>query len=97
MTNQIPSHTPLGPELDDDDRIRISEIFQEDIVPRLMMMDARIGNINCDFAGENYKNWVLEFRSARSGLEIVNFEYDEESRSFSLPPRPLTGDVAKNV
>ena len=88
---------PLEPELDEEDRIRISEIFYEDIVPRLMMMDARIGNINCDFAGEHYKNWVIQFRSSRSGFEIVDFEYDEDSRSFNLPQRPLSNGVNKHV
>ncbi len=84
-------------DLDDDDRIHITEVFHEDVVPRLMMMDARIGNINCDFAGDQYRNWVLEFRSARSGLKIVDFEYDEDSRSFNLPPRPLIRSKAQNV
>lgn len=84
-------------DLDDDDRIHITEVFHEDVVPRLMMLDARIGNINCDFAGDQYRNWVLEFRSARSGLEIVDFEYDEDSRSFNLPPRSLIRGIDKDV
>ncbi|MBW2118120.1 MAG: hypothetical protein JRF53_09710 [Deltaproteobacteria bacterium] len=58
-------------------------------MPRLMIMHARIGNINCEFAGEQYKNWVIEFRSTRSGFDIVDFEYDEDSRSFDLAPRQL--------
>ena len=84
-------------ELDDDDRVHITEVFHEDVVPRLMIMDARIGNINCDFAGDQYKNWVLEFRSSRSGFEIVDFEYDEDSRSFNLAPQPLIRGIAKDV
>jgi len=76
-------------ELDDDDKARIADVFDEDIVPRLMIMHARSGNINCDFAGAEYKNWVVEFRSTRSGFEIVDFEYDEDSRSFELAPRQL--------
>ena len=92
----IPS-TIIKHELDDDDRIHITEVFHEEVVPRLMMMDARIGNINCNFAGEEYKNWVLEFRSARSGFEIVDFEYDENSRSFNLPTRPIISGIAKDV
>lgn len=71
-------------ELDDEDRIHIIEVFHEDVVPRLMKMDARIGNISCEFAGEKYRNWVIEFRSNRSGLEIVGFEYDEGARGINL-------------
>jgi len=80
-------------ELDDDDKARIADVFDEDIVPRLMIMHARSGNINCDFAGAEYKNWVIEFRSSRSGFEIVDFEYDEDSRSFELAPRPLIREI----
>ncbi len=79
----------LKTELDDNDKMHIIEIFNEDIVPRLMNMDARTGNINCEFAGEQYKDWAIEFRSIRSGFEIVDFEYDKDSRSFSLAPRQL--------
>ncbi len=80
-------------ELDDDDKCHIMEIFHEDIAPRLMRMDARIGNINCEFAGSQYKNWVVEFRSTRSGFEIVDFEYDEDSRSFDLAPRQIISKI----
>ncbi len=89
--------THLKKELDDDDRMHILGIFNEDIVPRLMRMDARIGNLNCDFAGEQYKNWVIEFRSNRSGFEIVDFEYDEDSRSINLAPRPQISQIVKHV
>jgi hypothetical protein len=85
--------THFKKELDDDDKIHITEIFDEDVVPRLMRMDARIGNINCKFAGEQYENWVIEFKSTRSGFEIVDFEYDEDSRSFDLAPRPLISQI----
>ena len=74
-------------ELDDDEKIHITEIFHEDVAPRLMRMAARIGNINCEFAGEQYKNWLVEFRSTRTGFEIVDFEYDEDARSINLPPQ----------
>ncbi len=84
-------------ELDDDDKIHINEIFQEDVVPRLMKMDARIGNINCEFAGEKYENWVIEFRSTRAGFEIVGFEYDEASRSIELASRQLFNQVIKDA
>ena len=80
-------------KLDDNDKIHIIEIFNEDVVPRLMRMDARVGNINCKFAGEQYENWVIEFKSTPSGFEIVDFEYDEDSRSFDLAPLPLISQI----
>jgi hypothetical protein len=79
----------LKRELDDDDKIHITEIFQGDIAARLMQMDARSGNISCEFAGPQYRNWVIQFKSSRWGLEIVDFEYDEDIRSFNLPS-PVT-------
>jgi hypothetical protein len=85
--------TLVKPALDDDDKAHIAEVFDEDVVPRLMIMQARAGNINCDFAGAEYKNWVIEFRSNRFGFEIVDFEYDENSRSFELAPRQLIRDI----
>lgn len=74
--------------LHEDEVLHITEIFHEDIEPRLMRMAARAGNINCEFAGEQYRNWVIEFKSTRYGFEIVDFEYDENSRSFELASRP---------
>jgi len=85
-------------QLDDDDRMHIAEVFHEDIAPRLLRMGARTGNINCDFAGQKYMNWVIEFKSTRSGFDIVDFEYDEESRNFELAPLPdITQIVKKHV
>ena len=72
--------------LDDDDKTYITEIFFDDIVPRLRKMHARIGTINCDFAGEQYKDWIIHFRSTRLGFDIIDFEYDKESRSYKLAP-----------
>ncbi len=71
--------------LDDDDRYHITEIFEGEIADRLLGMDAKSGNISCEFAGHQYRNWVLEFTSSRWGLKIVDFEYDENTRSFNLP------------
>ena len=79
----------LKPELDDDEKLHITEIFQGEISERLMQMDARNGNISCEFAGPPYRNWVIQFKSSRWGLEIVDFEYDEDTRSFNLPS-PIT-------
>ena len=91
-TGKMTEHQALSSlkrELDDDDKIHISEIFQGDIAARLMQMDARSGNISCEFAGPQYRYWVIEFKSSRWGLEIVDFEYDEDTRSFNLPS-PIT-------
>ncbi len=77
----------LKEALNDHDKMHIIELFHDQIEPRLMRMQARIGSINCEFAGEQYKNWVIEFRSMRSGFEIVGFEFDEDSRSIDLAPK----------
>ena len=78
------SHTDLQHELDDDDKAFITEIFFEEIVKKLKRMDARIGTLNCDFAGDQYKNWNIQFKSKGQGFEIVDFEYDEDSYGFCL-------------
>ena len=96
MKNNALTPALVRPALDDDDKAHIAEVFDEDVVPRLMIMQARAGNINCDFAGTEYKNWVIEFRTNRFGFEIVDFEYDENSRSFKLAPRPLIRDITGN-
>lgn len=71
-------------ELDEEDMAHIREIFHEDMVPKLIKYDARLGNLSCEFAGEQYKNWILQFQSAGSGFEIVEFEYDEEGDVLDL-------------
>ncbi len=71
-------------ELDVEDRAYIGELFHHEIVPKLRRLDARIGVVNCSFAGEKYKNWNIVFRSDKSGYEIVDFEYDEDSDSINL-------------
>ena len=92
MKSRNPAFASSQPELSDEERIEISEIFHEDIVPKLLMMHARNGTISCEFAGEAYKNWLIEFRSNRSGLEIIGFEYDPDARSFALP-RPISTET----
>lgn len=79
-------HILLKSELDDEDKIHITEVFFEDVVAKLEKMQARTGALNCDFAGEQYGNWNIRFKSTRSGFDIVDFEYDKESRSFNLDP-----------
>jgi hypothetical protein len=74
----------LADELDDVDKAYITEIFFEDIVPKLIMRDARIGNLSCEFAGEKYRNWSIQFRSKGQDFDIVEFEYDEEGNALDL-------------
>jgi hypothetical protein len=76
----------LKSELDDEDKVYITEVFFEKIVTKLQRMDARIGTLNCDFAGKGYGNWNIHFKSRGPGFEIVDFEYDEDSFGFNLEP-----------
>ena len=74
----------LQQELTDEDQEHIREVFSEEVVPKLMTLNARLGNINCGFAGERYQNWMIQFRSARDDFEIVAFEYDEDGGGIDL-------------
>ena len=40
--------------------------------------------LNCEFAGEQYRNWNIRFKSVGSGFDIVEFEYDEEGCGIDL-------------
>ncbi|NQT55403.1 MAG: hypothetical protein HQ551_04170 [Desulfobacteraceae bacterium] len=71
-------------ELDEYDKAHINEVFLEDMVGKLRKLDARVGSLNCGFAGEGYKNWIIYFRSKGSDFEIVDFEYDEDSCGLDL-------------
>jgi hypothetical protein len=71
-------------ELDDDDVERIRSLFFEEMVPRLMKSHARLGTINCEFAGRQYRHWNIQFKSLGSEFDIVLFEYDEESGGLDL-------------
>lgn len=71
-------------ELDEEDKASIIELFDEKIVPRLRNLQARIGAISCDFAGEEYKNWIVHFKSRGGDFDIIDFEYDEDACSFDL-------------
>jgi hypothetical protein len=77
------SPNPLH-ELDDEDRAHITDRFFDEIVPQLIRLDARLGTINCEFAGREYKNWNIEFRSEGTGFDIVGFYYDKEGTSIDL-------------
>ena len=70
--------------LDDDDRAYITQIFDECIITKLRHLQARIGTLNCDFAGEQYKKWNILFRSAGADFAITDFEYDEDSDGMDL-------------
>jgi len=85
MSNNLEKRHPKY-ELDDDDKGRITEVFFENIIPKLRKLSARIGTLNCDFAGKEYENWNIHFKSKGSGFEIVDFEYDKDSFGFSLEP-----------
>ena len=71
-------------ELDDADRAYITDLFYREIVPKLKRLGARLGTVNCGFAGRQYINWVIHFRSAGSGFDIVDFGYDEEGAGTDL-------------
>ena len=75
---------PVLPELDDDAQEQIRTTFQDEVVPKLQRLDARLGMLACSFAGEKYSNWVLQFKSVGSDFEIVDFEYDEDADDMDL-------------
>jgi hypothetical protein len=71
-------------ELTGEEKIEIQEIFSEEIVPKLKKLDARLGTISCEFAGPQYANWMIQFRSRGEEFEIVDFEYDEKGAGIDL-------------
>ncbi len=82
MPKEEESRFPL--ELSEEDQARIREIFFETVVPKLKRLDARVGTISCEFAGTQYRNWMIRFNSTGSGFDIVDFEYDEEGEGLPL-------------
>ena len=71
-------------ELDDDDKVLLDELFHEEIVPKLIRLGARLGTVNCGFAGEKYHKWNINFKSIGSDFVISDFEYDEDSALIDL-------------
>ena len=71
-------------ELSDEDLEIIRESFYEKVVPKLQKLHARLGNIDCSFAGHRYSNRVLRFRSVGSEFEIDDIEYDPKADVFDL-------------
>ena len=72
------------PDLDEDEKIFLSEMFQEEIVPKLIRLGARLGTINCSFAGEKYQKWNISFKSIGSDFMISDFEFDEDGAFIDL-------------
>jgi hypothetical protein len=71
-------------ELDDEEKGHIRAAFLEEIVPKLTRLHARKGTISCEFAGNQYRKWTIQFTSRGSGFEILSFEYDEDAESIDL-------------
>lgn len=79
--------TPAAePVLSDEEREHILEVFSEEITPKLARLQARTGNLSCEFAGGVYRHWIARFISRGAGFEIVDFEYDEEACGIDLDP-----------
>jgi len=74
----------LEDELEDSDMEAIRQIFFQEIVPKLKRLHARIGTLNCEFAGKKYSYWNIQFESEGEGYDIVDFEYDEEGTGLDL-------------
>jgi hypothetical protein len=71
-------------DLSENEKFEIMTAFSEQVVPKLKKLHARIGSLNCAFAGPRYSNWLVHFREIRSDFEITEFEYDEDSRDLDL-------------
>ncbi len=77
-------HIDSAPELDEEEKDHIRAIFDDKVVPKLVRLNARLGNLSCGFAGQEYEHWTVEFRSKGDVFEIVSFEYDEETVGLDL-------------
>ena len=73
-----------SPELDEEDQEHIRAVFDDEVVPKLVRHNARLGNLSCGFAGKDFEHWTIEFRSVGDDFEIVSFEYDEEADGLDL-------------
>jgi hypothetical protein len=74
----------MNHELTDEEKSEIQQLFSEAIVPKLRKLDARLGTISCEFAGPQYANWMIQFRSRGEAFDIVDFEYDEDAAGIDL-------------
>ncbi|MBN1833881.1 MAG: hypothetical protein JW896_17395 [Deltaproteobacteria bacterium] len=71
-------------ELDEEDKDLIRTVFDDQVVPKLVRLNARLGNLSCAFAGKEFEHWTIEFRSIGDSFEIVSFDYDEEASGLDL-------------
>ena len=71
-------------ELSEEDRAHIVAVFEEKIVPKLQLYQARIGSLGCGFAGEAYSHWVLHFRPSGNDFEITELEHDKDGNGLDL-------------
>jgi hypothetical protein len=83
MKGQVEDMNPTH-ELDEEDKDHIRAVFDDEVVPKLARLNARLGNLSCAFAGKDFEHWTIEFRSIGNDFEIVSFEYDEEADSLDL-------------
>ena len=81
---EIKDKNRLKLDIDENDKSFIIEVFNEKMVPKLRFLNARIGTLNCDFAGEQFGNWIIHFRSIGDDFRIVDFEYDDETAGLDL-------------
>lgn len=82
--DDIKNQNHTSRELDDEDKFHITEIFFKEVTPKLWRLGARLGTLNCEFAGDQYKNWNIQFKSIGSDFDIVDFIYDEEGSGIDL-------------
>ncbi len=82
VKNRSPEHREET--LSEEDKLEIMDAFSEKMVPKLKKLNARIGSLNCTFAGPRYKHWLIYFKEAGSDFEISEFEYDRDSRDLDL-------------
>ena len=83
MKSQEENMNPTD-ELDEEDQDHIRAVFDDEVVPKLVRLNARLGTLSCGFAGQEFEHWTIEFRSVGDHFEIVSFEYDEEAVSIDL-------------
>ncbi|MBN2034442.1 MAG: hypothetical protein JW836_14305 [Deltaproteobacteria bacterium] len=74
----------MQPTLSDEDLGRITDLFHEQIVPKLIRLHARNGIVGCEFAGPRFKHWQIHSRPRGGDFDIVDFEYDEAGCGLDL-------------
>jgi hypothetical protein len=75
---------PSVPALSEEEEWTIRERFHEEVVPKLQSLQARVGAISCQFAGDRYATWVLHFKSSGNGFIIVDLEFDPDACGVDL-------------